>query len=97
MSRFTEEQNIKLKYIKMLFDNVLIERDMQEELLFVVLNDVTEESSRDRVTLMSFIMDDSITGRQFELVASLGVEILVNSINYMNLRNRVKEAILEKV
>ena len=95
MKGLTPAQTHKLDYVTKMFDNVLMDRKDHQDLLHIVLNDITEENSRDRVTLMSLIMDDSMTGRNFELVASLGVEVLVHSVNYMNMRARVQEAILE--
>lgn len=92
--QLSDKQKFKLEYVNKLFDNVLMNKKDYEYLLTIVLNDITEESSRDRVTLMQLVKDDTLIGRNFELVASLGVEVLIHQVNYMNMRERVEEAIL---
>jgi len=91
----TEKQSHKLDYILKMFNITCTPNELVEELLFIPLNDHTEEMSRNHFALIEVIRNDEYSGQRFEEVASLGVEILIRDLNYESMRSRVKRAILE--
>lgn len=88
------KKKYRKEHIYTLFDNALMNKEDYEFYLTVPLNDSTEEDPKSMITLQSLIQNESINEVYFEDLASLGVEILIRDVNYANLHNRIKKAIL---